>query len=208
MTHPLTFALAVITLLAVPGPTNTLMAAGGGLMGFRRALKLIPSELLGYSVGLASWSLVLGLLGAELPAITSWVKVLPVLVLIGLALKLWRHQSQDSVGAAITRKRVFITTVVNPKALLFATHIIPGLVEGALRQALPYVGAFMVMCIGVATGWVGIGTLAYAGPGAHRRSSLIRQVSAVVLLLFALTIVASMVAPWWQAVEHDVSASL
>src|SRR6478752_3236474 len=48
MTDPVAFVLSVIALLAVPGPTNTLLATAGGLGGVRRAIALIPAEVAGY----------------------------------------------------------------------------------------------------------------------------------------------------------------
>ena len=47
MTDPLAFVLSVVALLAVPGPTNTLLATAGGLGGVRRAIPLIPAEVTG-----------------------------------------------------------------------------------------------------------------------------------------------------------------
>jgi len=44
MDDPLLFALAVLTILGTPGPTNTLLATAGATGGLRRSLPLVPAE--------------------------------------------------------------------------------------------------------------------------------------------------------------------
>ena len=48
MADPTVFALAVLAVLATPGPTNTLMAVAGATLGLRKGLRLIPAEVAGY----------------------------------------------------------------------------------------------------------------------------------------------------------------
>lgn len=44
MTNPFLFVLTVVTILVMPGPTNTLLATGGATVGMRRALPLALAE--------------------------------------------------------------------------------------------------------------------------------------------------------------------
>lgn len=53
MTDPLLFALAALAILATPGPTNTLLAAGAASAGFRQALPLAPAEAAGYLIAIS-----------------------------------------------------------------------------------------------------------------------------------------------------------
>lgn len=44
------FISLVITILLTPGPTNTLLASSGIETGVKKSLKLIPAEVIGYSL--------------------------------------------------------------------------------------------------------------------------------------------------------------
>ena len=50
MTQPGLFILAILTILATPGPTNTLLATASAAAGVRRSLPLLAAELLGYLI--------------------------------------------------------------------------------------------------------------------------------------------------------------
>ncbi|MGN4075192.1 hypothetical protein ACS0X5_11490 [Burkholderia gladioli] len=59
MLSPLLFGLTVASILAMPGPTNTLLATGGATVGLRRALPLALAEALGYGLAILAIGLVL-----------------------------------------------------------------------------------------------------------------------------------------------------
>ena len=52
MTDPINFALAVLFLLSVPGPTNTLLATAATANSFRNCLSLMPAEMAGYTISI------------------------------------------------------------------------------------------------------------------------------------------------------------
>nr|HML44513.1 lysine transporter LysE [Hyphomicrobium zavarzinii] len=52
MHDPIAFSLAVLAILGTPGPTNTLLAASGALVGWRRSLPLIGAEGEGFRIAM------------------------------------------------------------------------------------------------------------------------------------------------------------
>ena len=49
------FLLVIAGILAVPGPTNTLLALAGINQGVRRSIRLLPFECLGYLLAISLW---------------------------------------------------------------------------------------------------------------------------------------------------------
>src|SRR5437867_4767911 len=96
----LAFVVAVVTLLAVPGPTNTLLAASGAAVGFRRSLRLIIGETTGYLVAIVILMQVLAPFVAGAPAGPIVAKAFASVVLILLAIRLWRHAGTEISAAS------------------------------------------------------------------------------------------------------------
>jgi threonine/homoserine/homoserine lactone efflux protein len=186
----LIFTLSVLGLLGLPGPTNTLLATAGTLMGVRKAVRLIPAELAGYLLAIAIITLAIRpIIGAH-PEVAKTLRLVASAILVVLAVRLWR--SQVTAVGAIRPWQVFVTTLFNPKALVFALSVIPHLIDGDFALAAPYLVAFSVMVVAVASAWASFG-------GLLSRRSLdprsIRRVSAVVLCVFAAIISSSVVWP-------------
>jgi threonine/homoserine/homoserine lactone efflux protein len=185
MTEPLAFILAVLGLLATPGPTNTLLAASGAAVGVRRSLHLIPAEVLGYLCSILVLALVLGPVAQHWPLFGSALRVSCGLWLAFLA---WRHWTAAVHGVeprAVPFAKVFVTTLLNPKGLIFAFAIIPHLAEGNPTAALPYLVGLVALIVAVGTAWIGVGAALVAAGARHR---WVQRVSAAVLGVFALII--------------------
>jgi threonine/homoserine/homoserine lactone efflux protein len=186
MTEPFAFILAVLGLLATPGPTNTLLAASGAAVGVRRSLHLIPAEVSGYLCSILVLALVLGPVAQNWPLFGTALRVGCGLWLAFLA---WRHWTAAAVHGveprAVPFGKVFVTTLLNPKGLIFAFAIIPHLAEGNPAAALPWLAGLVTLIVAVGTAWIGIGAALTAAGARHR---WVQRVSAAVLGVFALVI--------------------
>lgn len=182
MTDPVLFVLSVLTLLCTPGPTNTLLATSGAVVGVRRSLPLLLAELVGYLFAILTIRLALKPF-FETPSISVGFKVLVALYLAYTAIKLW------TVPAATARSvvrtwNVFATTLLNPKAFVFAIGIIP---NDAIHVA-PYFAAFSTCVTTVGFLWLVFGRVAGAQFGL-----LVPRIASVALGGFASLIIVSIV---------------
>ena len=193
MSDPAAFLLAVLALLATPGPTNTLLAASGAGMGFGRSLPLVPAELSGYLLSILGLITLVGPLVAAQPMVAVGLKIVAGLWLGCCALCLWRgSESLDQTDPArISARRVFVTTALNPKALVFALVIIP---QGSLSQTAPWLAAFSVLVILVAMAWITFGTMVARSAGHLATPRRIRRAAALILAAFATVIAGAAIA--------------
>lgn len=180
----LPFILAVLALLATPGPTNTLMAAAGAQRGLVRSLPLLGGELGGYAIAITAWIELVGAAAAAQPLVPVIAKFIAAAFLLWSAWKLWAnagHADLDQRG--ITLGRVFVTTLINPKALVFAFAIFP---QVSFVGRLPYDGIFALLVIGTAVGWMALGTVAARSSAGLLTSSRVERITAVALAVFAM----------------------
>src|SRR5665213_2877257 len=91
MSNPWLFILSVLTVLATPGPTNTLLATGSALAGIRASLPLLLAELFGYLITVDLVGFLLRPLLAANPAIGVGLKIAVALYLVYAAVRLWRQ---------------------------------------------------------------------------------------------------------------------
>lgn len=181
MQDPLLFTLAVLAILGTPGPTNTLLATSGALVGFRRSLPLVLAEIGGYLLAIAVLHVVLGGLLADYPAVKTALRLLIGFYLLIAAFELWtRRGVLDGPPTGVRFDRVFVTTLLNPKAIVFAFGVLPLSQPNAAFYVLAFVGFVLV----AALSWIVVGVLVgrvAPSPG----SRLVPRVSAVVLTCFA-----------------------
>ncbi|MBB3769786.1 threonine/homoserine/homoserine lactone efflux protein [Angulomicrobium tetraedrale] len=186
MTDPVLFVLAVLAILATPGPTNTLLATAGAAVGWRRALPLVPAEAAGYLIAISAISaigLALGPVVAAAPMLALGLRLMVGLYLLFVAWKLWRGAGLPIAGPGlVTPGRIFLTTLLNPKAIVFALGVVP-----FNAPAWPgYLMAFALLTATVALGWIALGALLGHAADAAGRASLVPRLGAAVVSAFAV----------------------
>jgi threonine/homoserine/homoserine lactone efflux protein len=177
------FILAVLALLATPGPTNTLMAAAGAQRGVVRSLPLLAGELGGYAIAITAWIELVGAVAAAQPLVPVIAKLVAVAFLVWSAWKLWANAGHADLNQrGITTGRVLATTLVNPKALVFAFAIFPHV---GFMARLPYAGIFALLVVATAMGWMTLGMVAARSSAGLLTSSRVERITAVALAAFA-----------------------
>jgi threonine/homoserine/homoserine lactone efflux protein len=166
MTDLATFALGAIALLATPGPTNTLLATAGATRGIKASLPLLLAEAAGYVLAILGLRTLVGPLMATEPVLANVLSAIVCVYLVYLSWKLWRTSSLPvSTTSHISFGSVFVTTLLNPKAIVFAFTLLPGDVSPAALA--PWFSA-LIMLIALCGGcWISFGAALtkHAGEG-------------------------------------------
>lgn len=180
MTDPLQFILAVVLLLAVPGPTNTVMATAGATNRGEAPWPFMAAELVGYLSIIALARLVLLPLTEAFPLVGAGLKVVVVAYLLYAAFRLWRTRLVlTATSDRISGWLVYTTTVLNPKGLVFALTIIP-----KTHPALwAYFAGFAILVLLIGCAWFMAGRALVVVSG--RRASLLPRLGALALTGFA-----------------------
>lgn len=192
MTDPIAFLLACMAVLFVPGPTNTLLATSGATVGFGRSLPLAGAELVGYTLAIWILALLLAPLVQSSEYFSAALRLACGAYLIWSAVHLWREGSSALTNAkGVTFRRVLITTLLNPKAILFALVIIPYLGERKFAEAAPYLIAHLAITLAASMLWMGLG--AFIGSSARGRidPGVIRRLGATALGAFGVVLSSS-----------------
>ncbi|QRM54437.1 threonine transporter [Sinorhizobium sp. BG8] len=180
------FLLTSSIILLTPGPTNTILAASGAALGFRRALFLPLAEALGYAIAISFFVALTSLTGG-LPWALPIMKAIASLWLILSAVRLWTEKvDMTAAPARGAFFRVLFTTLLNPKAMLVGTMLIPPSEAGGTAG---WVGAFVTLSVIAGMGWVMLGSLLPRGVRRHAYKG-----AAVVLGGFSMVAAASALA--------------
>lgn len=180
---------AVFILLLSPGPTNTLMGLASARNGFWLVPRLLPAEVMGYLTVIFP----LAWLGGEL--ITRWPETGLVLKTAGaiwvmyLAIKLWVTASKDVADCWVNARRIFVTTTLNPKALVFGLVLLP---RPVAPDFLPKLIIFVALASVAAMIWGLIGRLTRVGAQNHLRHMVLQRTVSVWLAIVSFTVGASL----------------
>ncbi len=177
-------------LLATPGPTNTLLWVAAATSGARRALPLVLAELSGYASAIALILLLLQPMLVALPWLRAALTCVVACYIALLALRLWKGPStSEESPLVVTPGKVYLTTLLNPKAFVFALGILP-VGDPAIVWFLLMLGGCILLA---GSGWVLLGALAGVATNA-RHGRWLTRLSSVVLGGFAGLLLWSVVA--------------
>lgn len=182
------FALSVVALLVTPGPTNTLLALAGAGQGVRRSLPLLVAELCAYLLTVSTLTLLLGATLARSPELMAVSRVLAAAWVLFLAVKLWGAPLFPVGGdGGVSARRVFVTTLLNPKGLIIGTVLLPQL---GWPEVFPWLGLFAVLVVLIALVWLTVGAVVLRRLGAYA-PRLVPRMAALTLALFSTLLLLS-----------------
>lgn len=188
---PFDLAIAILALLLTPGPTNTLMLLAGTERGWRASWRLIPAELAGYAVTVVPLTLVGASFLAAMPGLRVAGALVAAVWVAVLALRLWQRPAGDSPAAnPVGAWSVFVTTALNPKALIFGLVLLPA--PDRLAANLLIFGGCIIL---VAAIWTGIGARLRGAHGHGQSAHLLRRLASLALVAMSLLLVARGVLP-------------
>ena len=178
----------VITILLTPGPTNTLLASSGIQVGIRKSLRLIPAEAFGYLISITAWGFLIGKVSVHLPLLPTIVKLFSSSYIIYLAIKLWRTADAEVSfnQPSIRARELFLATLLNPKALLFASAISPTIAWTKLDYYLSHMSLFLVLIVPIAFFWTFIGSILASNKIRWLNQSNLQKTASLVLMSFSI----------------------
>jgi threonine/homoserine/homoserine lactone efflux protein len=183
-------AVGIVVVLITPGPTNTLLASAGLRQGVRRSLPLIAAELAGYLVAISVWGRFLAQAAHALPWLPALLRVAAGTYIAWLAVDMWRAAVAlpDSTQKASGTLRLFLATLLNPKALLFAGTIFPAAAFVLWPAYLLSMLIFACLLAPIALAWIAFGAALGRGKLGWLDPAKIQRGASVVLGVFSLTL--------------------
>lgn len=181
------FAAAVLALLLAPGPTNTLMAVAGAQGGPGRVLRLLPAELAGYLAAILPLAFLGAGVLAQVPQAATALKLAAAVWVMVLAVRLWGRRGDGAAAGTVTPARVALTTLLNPKALIFGLVLLPVPQDPAF---VPRLGLFCLMVAAVALAWGAAGALTRGGPQAALRLTRVQRAASLWLAFVSVSLAA------------------
>lgn len=178
----------VITILLTPGPTNTLLASSGIQVGVRKSFRLIPAEAIGYLISITFWGFLIGKVSIYVPLLPTILKLFSAGYMFFLAIKLWRTSGmeenllQPTIGVA----ELFFATLLNPKALLFASAIFPTIAWLKMDYYIAHMLVFLLLIIPIAFCWTVIGSVLVSNKIRWLNQSNMQKTASLVIMSFSI----------------------
>ena len=131
---------------------------------------------------------------ARVPALVPGLKLAAALFLVWSAIGLWRTAGRHAAAGLpppATPGRVFLTTLLNPKAMVFALVLLPAV---GSPDHLPRLGLFCGLVAAAALLWGTSGALTRLGDSGARRLFVLQRLAASWLVVVAVTLLGGVLA--------------
>ncbi len=157
-----TFVVATVIMIALPGPSVLLTVAHSISFGWQRALATVAGATVGIAVQLVIAAIGLASLLNGVAAAFEWLRWGGAAYLVYLGIKQWRsaneplHVDTSSVTKASLFVQGVIVTIPNPKSLIFIAAFIPQFIDAARPVGLQFtfiVPTFLVITFSVTSVW-------------------------------------------------------
>jgi threonine/homoserine/homoserine lactone efflux protein len=179
-----TFAIAIVSLLILPGPTNAVLALASTALTLSRCLSLVAAVVSAYLVVIVPVSGIAAPFLNGHPGIAGIVKLISASWVLYLALKLLVPApagGQNKLGAG----QLFVTTLLNPKAIIIGLTLVPAVQAGPTSAMAIFAGC----ATATSAIWLGLGSLLV---GRHAQMPpAVRHCGCAVLVAFSLTLAVS-----------------
>ena len=184
------FILGALTLLAVPGPTNALMLVAGTQGGISHALAAAGAATLGYLLAVTLLGGVIGPLLLEQPVLMNAIRFAAAGYLLIAAWRLWQTEA-SSIGRnriVVSPGAVFLTTLLNPKAVIIAFTLMPEGWTAKTGAAIPHLVVLCGLVFGISTLWGLLGRLLRSSLERTGAGKLTSRLGAIILGLFGVAV--------------------
>jgi threonine/homoserine/homoserine lactone efflux protein len=182
--------LGTAVVLVMPGPTNTLLAAAGLRQGVKRSARLTGAELAGYLVSITVWGHFLAQAAHSLTWLPTLVRIASSLYIAILAVRMWRAAVllPSSAQRAIGLRTLFVATLLNPKAILFAGTIFPAAAFESLSAYVEAMAIFTALLIPIGLAWIAFGAALGSGRLTWVSPPHVQRGASIVLAAFSLSL--------------------
>ena len=182
------FPLAIFCILATPGPTNTLLFISGATGGFRGSLHLVLAEVGAYLLSISFLIYTLGPILAVHLVVDQLLRISSSIYLAHLALGLWQSRGHEPYHPRpIKFVQVFVTTLMNPKCIIFAFTVFP-MAGRTHHEVLVGFATFSAICVSVGGSWIAAGAVLHQTAGQIGAFHRFRRGGALSLIAFAILI--------------------
>lgn len=178
----------VASILLTPGPTNTLLASSGVQVGFKKSIFLIPAEAFGYLIAITIWGVLVERIANFAPVLPPILKLCSAIYIFYLALRLWKASFQDNHLniIMISKLELFFATLLNPKAILFATAIFPNSAWILANDYVAHMLSFLLLLIPIGFFWIYMGQILNSGKVKWLNQANLQRTATIILICFSV----------------------